>query len=56
MAYVYTVQTNKGAYDVTVQKHHDHVVKADFERALMQALFTLGSGVILHHYSYKGSK
>lgn len=53
MAYQYTVQTNKGAYDVTVQKHHDHVSKADFERSLLQALGTLGTGILLHHYSLK---
>lgn len=53
MAYVYSVQTNQGLYDVTVQKHHDHMSKADFERTLLQALLAVGSGVVLHHYSLK---
>ncbi|MBO9712644.1 hypothetical protein [Sphingomonas sp.] len=54
MAYVYTVQTNKGTYDVTVQQHHDHMSAGDFERALVAALLTFGSGFVLHRYSFKG--
>ncbi|MEK7342764.1 MAG: hypothetical protein AABZ73_02965 [Pseudomonadota bacterium] len=53
MAYVYSVQTSKGTYDVTVQKHHEHMSKADFERALLSALLTLGANVALHHYTFK---
>ncbi len=60
MAHVYDVQTNKGGFDVTVQQHHEHMTKADFERALVQARMTLGpsvaSGIILHRYTYKGKK
>lgn len=60
MAHVYDVQTNNGGFDVTVAQHHEHMTKADFERALTQAILTLGpsvaSGLILHRYTYKGPK
>lgn len=56
MAYVYSVQTNKGGYDVTVEKHHDHMSKADFERALAQALLSVGTGIALQHYHFKGHR
>lgn len=56
MAYVYAVQTNRGAYDVTVPRHHEHLSKADFERALLQALVTVGTGIVLHHYTFKGHR
>lgn len=54
MAYLYSVQTNKGTYDVTVQKHHEHMSRADFERSLTQALLGLGTGFILQRYHLKG--
>ncbi len=56
MAYVYSVKTNKGSYDVTVQQHHEHISKADFERGLLNALVAVGSGIVLHHYSFKGRR
>lgn len=56
MGYVYSVQTNRGTYDVTVQQHHDHMSQADFERILVQALISLGSGILLHRYSFKGRR
>ena len=56
MAYVYSVQTNKGVYDVTVQQHHEHVAKIDFERALLNALLSLGAGFVLHRYTFKGHR
>ena len=60
MAHVYDVQTNKGGFDVTVAEHHEHVTRSDLERALLQALGTLGasvaSGIVLHRITYKGPK
>ncbi|MFZ5746904.1 MAG: hypothetical protein ACOY45_04515 [Pseudomonadota bacterium] len=56
MAYVYSVVTNKGTYDVPVDQHHDHMSQADFERMLMQALLSLAGSVALHHYTYKGRR
>lgn len=56
MAYIYSVQTNKGTHDVAVQQHHEHMSQADFERILLQALLSLGSGLILHRYSFKGHR
>lgn len=56
MAFVYSVQTNKGTYDVTVQHHHEHMSSADFERMLVQALLTLGTGFILQRYHLKGRR
>jgi hypothetical protein len=56
MAYVYSVKTSQGNYDVTVQNHHDHVSRADFERALLTALASVGSGIVLHHYAFKGRR
>ena len=56
MAHVYSVQTNKGSYDVTVTSHHTHISQADFERAVLNALLTLGSGFVLHRYTYKGPR
>jgi hypothetical protein len=60
MAHLYEVQTNQGTYDVTVSKHHDHMTKSDFERALTQAILGIGQtvagGLILHRFTYKGPK
>lgn len=53
MSYTYTVKTNQGTYDVTVARHHDHMSKADFERMLLGALVSVGSGIALHHYQLK---
>jgi hypothetical protein len=60
MAHLYDVQTSNGGFDVTVAQHHEHMTKADFERILTQAIINIGpsiaSGLILHHYTYKGPK
>ncbi len=45
MAHQYDVQTNKGGFDVTVPTHHDHMSKADFERAITQAIAQLGTAL-----------
>jgi hypothetical protein len=54
MANQYRVETDKGTYDVTLNEHHEHMSKADFERALVTALASLGSGILLHHYTFRG--
>jgi hypothetical protein len=60
VAHVYDVQTDQGGFKVTIEKHHTHMSVADFERALTQAILNalpaVASGVILHHYTYKGPK
>lgn len=56
MAYVYSVTTNKGTHDATVDYYHEHVTKADFERALLTALANLGANIVLHHYTFKARR
>ncbi len=63
MAYLYSVETNKGTYDVTVQKHHEHISRAEFERILLQTISNLigtaahiGGQLALHRYTHKGQR
>lgn len=55
MAYQYAVNTDKGAFDVTVQQHHDHISRVDFERALLGALVSEGVRLIVN-FSLKGRR
>lgn len=63
MAYVYHVETNRGAVPVAVDHHHDHISRAEFERILLNAAanalnvaVNVTGQIVLHRYTYKGHR
>lgn len=60
MKHHYEVSTSDGTFNVHTDNHHDDHNDAWFRQHLVQAILNgvanVASGIILHHYTYKGRK
>lgn len=56
MAHLYEVQTDRGTHHVEMDRHHDHMTVADFERILTQVVLQTIGQVVIRNYRYKGPR
>lgn len=60
MAHFYEVRTSDGNFNVSTDNHHDNHSDEWFRQHLIQAILDtardVASGIILHHYTYKGRR